>query len=130
MEWNELRSAIDERIKKEFIPLLRQRGFKRSYPHFRRKRNDHLDILGFQFSLYGPQFWIEISSAPYKEVLLSNGKVVPPEKLKYYHCMVLLRKRIGDNPFDMEKETPQLIINKVISCMEDAEQWWREKHEG
>ncbi len=44
--------------------------------------------------------------------------------------MVLLRKRIGDNPFDLEKETPQLIINKIICCMQDAEQWWREKHEG
>ncbi len=69
MEWDELRYAIDERIKKESIPLLRQRGFKGSYSHFNRKRNDHLDILGFQFSLYGPQFWIEIGSAPMKKFI-------------------------------------------------------------
>jgi hypothetical protein len=57
------RREIDAQLKMLTVPLLRQRGFKGSYPHFYRDVSGHVDLLTFQFRLDGSSFVVEISFA-------------------------------------------------------------------
>ena len=66
MTGKERREKMDEAIKEIVIPFLREKGFKGSYPHFRREQGDKLNLLTFQFSLSGPKFVVEISNCPLK----------------------------------------------------------------
>jgi hypothetical protein len=45
------------------VPLLRELGFKGSFPHFYRSVGEHVDLLTFQFRLDGSSFIVEISYA-------------------------------------------------------------------
>jgi len=60
---SERRQIIDSVLKSTCVPLLRERGFKGSYPHFRRIQDEHLDLLMFQFRSDGSSFVVEISYA-------------------------------------------------------------------
>ena len=60
---NARRREIDAQLKKLTVPLLRQRGFKGSFPHFYRDIGGHVDLLMFQFRLDGSSFVVEISYA-------------------------------------------------------------------
>jgi len=59
----ERRRDIDTQLKKLTVPLLRQRGFKGSYPHFYRDIDGHVDLVMFQFRSDGSSFVVEISYA-------------------------------------------------------------------
>jgi hypothetical protein len=43
------------------VPVLRERGFTGSFPHFRRRRQKGIDLLTFQFDKYGGGFVVEIA---------------------------------------------------------------------
>jgi hypothetical protein len=60
---NERRRDIDTQLKKLTVPLLRQQGFKGSYPRFYRDIDGHVDLLMFQFRSDGSSFIVEISYA-------------------------------------------------------------------
>lgn len=45
------------------VPVLREMGFKGSLPHFRRERDEHIDLLTVQYNKYGGSFLVEISFA-------------------------------------------------------------------
>lgn len=51
-------------LKNLFVPALRERGFKGTFPHFRRRRSDRIDLLTVQFDRHGGGFIIEISNDP------------------------------------------------------------------
>ncbi len=55
------RRLMTEELKKTAIPVLKQKGFKGSFPHFRRISDDKIDLLMFQFDKYGGGFIVEIS---------------------------------------------------------------------
>ena len=50
-------------LKNLSVPLLRELGFKGSFPHFHRSVGDHVDLLTFQFRLDSSSFIVEISYA-------------------------------------------------------------------
>ena len=60
---NERRREIDVVLKTMCVPLLRELGFKGSFPHFHRSVGAHVDLLTFQFRLDGSSFIVEISYA-------------------------------------------------------------------
>ena len=86
MDWKEKRKQIDKELKAKVVPILRQKGFKGTYPHFRRITEKKIDILAFQFSQWGPQFYVEIAVAPSNGVNLLDGKHIPPDIVKHNHC--------------------------------------------
>lgn len=59
----ERRREIDAVLKSTSVPLLRELGFKGSFPHFYRPIGEHIDLLTFQFRLDGSSFIVEISYA-------------------------------------------------------------------
>jgi hypothetical protein len=60
---NERRHEIDTMLKTTSVPLLREMGFKGSFPHFYRSIREHVDLLTFQFRRDGSGFVVEISCA-------------------------------------------------------------------
>jgi len=122
MEWKEKRKLIDKELKAKVVPILKQKGFKGTYPHFRRITEKKIDILAFLFGQWGPQFYVEIAVAPSKGVTLLNRKHFPPEIVKHNHCGH--RRRIGDNPFDFENEQFDVVADKVIASSNEGEEWW------
>jgi uncharacterized protein DUF4304 len=48
-------------LKAEFVPALKARGFKDSFPHFRRIEPDKIDLHTVQFDKWGGGFVIEIA---------------------------------------------------------------------
>lgn len=50
-------------LKSNTLPILKAQGFTGSYPHFRRFREDRIDLLSFQTNKYGGSFTVEVSAA-------------------------------------------------------------------
>jgi len=53
------RNAMIAELKRVIIPVLRETGFRGSFPHFRRVGEQRIDPLTFQFSTFGEQFVVE-----------------------------------------------------------------------
>lgn len=116
------REMMDSALKSEFSPLLREHGFKGSYPHFTRVTKEKVDILGIQFSQWGEQFYLEVGIGPKEGVTLSSGRLVEGKKLKHYH--VVERRRVGDLPYDYSKNDPVGVAKKVVQVIEEIESWY------
>lgn len=124
MAWKELRTRLDTELKAKFVPVLRANGFKGSYPHFRRLRNDRLDVLGLQFSLWSPALYFEIGISPKEGTTFSDGKHYPPKSIKFYQTHH--RERVGKPVFDYEHTSPDIVAQELIDALKDAEKWWSE----
>jgi hypothetical protein len=59
---NSSRKKMIKHLSEIVIPVLREKGFKGSFPHFRRITNDRINLLTFQFDRYGGGFVIEITN--------------------------------------------------------------------
>lgn len=57
----EERTRMIEELKKWVVPELNNIGFKGSFPHYRRIKQNRVDLLMFQFDKWGGGFLIEIS---------------------------------------------------------------------
>jgi len=57
---NPNRKAMDAAIKAIVVPVLREKQFAGSFPHFRRSTTRGMDLLTFQFDRYGGGFILEI----------------------------------------------------------------------
>src|SRR5258705_4276725 len=77
------------------IPVLRQKGFKGSFPHFRRLTTDRINLLTFQFDRSGGGFVIEITNCQRNGYTTSWGTKIEPNKLTAHDLSS--RKRIQSN---------------------------------
>jgi Domain of unknown function (DUF4304) len=68
-------------LKAEFVPALKERGFKGSFPHFRRITPDKIDLLTVQFDKWGGGFVIEIAKCGPEGITTSWGSHIPPNKV-------------------------------------------------
>lgn len=124
---------MDKEIKEIIIPFLRNEQFKGSYPHFRREKNGQLNLLTFQFSLYSPQFVVEISNCPIGGMTTSFGKEVKPAECRVHYMGN--RMRIGNlkngtdywYDFDKQKLFGNIFEKRakdVLNNWSEAENWW------
>ncbi len=123
MEWKEKRSEMDKEIKANIVPILKEKGFKGSYPHYQRKLEKYIQVLGFQFSQFGPSFYIEIGTTSYDGVTIYGGRHIPADKVKYYQAKN--RKRIGEQPFDFENEDFSRVIQSITKSIPEIDSWWK-----
>ncbi|MEN6372890.1 MAG: DUF4304 domain-containing protein [Armatimonadota bacterium] len=97
---NEMKKALNDVV----IPRLRERGFKGSLPHFRRFRDDRVDLLMFQFDKWGGGFVIEVGHCSPQGMMTSWGGHIPAEKMKAYYlnfnCRERVQPRKGGSPND------------------------------
>src|ERR1700722_7224990 len=90
-EKQEMTKYLSEKV----IPVLRQNGFKGSFPHFRRILKDRINLLTFQFDRNGGGFVIEIANCSPTGLTTSWGKRIEPNKLTAHDLNI--RKRIQSN---------------------------------
>lgn len=93
-------------------------GFKGSYPHYRRFLDERMDIIGFQFSKWGPQFYVEIGVVDPGRHTLLDGKHFPSITLKYYKCPAHIR--IGNLPFDFNEQSADSIADATLISIDAA----------
>jgi hypothetical protein len=114
-------------LRKNVIPIMRNRGFKGSFPHFYRQLEDRVDLLMFQFSAWGGVLYIEASKCSpegYKDV---SETFYEPNKVKVYHIDVEHRQRLGKDlygMFEFNKDNTELISFAVRNALKEAEEWW------
>ena len=131
------RDSMIEALKKHVVPELRARGFKGSFPHFRRPAGSLIHILSFQFSSWGGGFVVEIGACPSTGVELHTGEHIPPSKVCHRH--VFPRLRLGSSERQVDhwfyyderadsrgEEVYQVAARSVLSHLEQAQAWWRD----
>lgn len=92
---SELRKNMNIAIKKNIVPVLREQGFKGSFPHFRRKNKNHIDLITFQFNTWGGSFVVELATSPLEGMIMSWGEEIPANKVTAHH--VNERHRLGES---------------------------------
>lgn len=75
------RQMMDNALKKIVVPYLREQGFKGSFPHFRRKNDNNIDLITFQFNRWGGSFVVELTTCPLEGIITHWGKEIPPNKV-------------------------------------------------
>lgn len=125
------RLCMNSAIKKIVVPYLREHGFKGSFPHFRRKNDDNIDLITFQFNRYGGSFVVELAVCGIDGVTMSWGEEIPPNKVTAHD--VNKRYRLGgeksdDHWFDYEnakvEEDFELVALKVKSLLHVSDRQW------
>lgn len=89
------RMALETALREVVVPDLRERGFKGSFPHFRRILDTRIDLLTFQFYSSGGSFVVEISQCG-PEGVSHSWKDVPPGKVTAWDMG--RRLRLGSDP--------------------------------
>ena len=87
-------------LNENFIPELRNRGFKGSFPHFRKIENGMTNLLTFQFDQDGGGFIIELANWNEPEFKTHWGEIIKLNKLRAHDLHE--RKRIYPNTLTEE----------------------------
>ena len=128
-----------EALKAIVVPKLRERNFKGSFPHFRRVREDQIDLLAFQFDKRGGGFVIEISRCSSEGIVTAWGEQIPPNKVTVWDMPLSARLRLqprfdGSTSGWFRYDTGSPLGNvfkktakAVLPFLEKAEKWWRGK---
>lgn len=87
------REDMEAALKRVVVPVLRERGFTGSWPHFRRLHDD-VDLVTFQFDRNGGGFVIEIAKGKLAGFTTHWGKHIPAEKLTAWDLHPDDRKRL------------------------------------
>lgn len=92
------RKKMDLALKNIVVPVLREQGFKGSYPHFRRYNENNIDLITFQFNKWGGSFVVELATCPIEGITMSWGEKIPPNKVNAHHLNE--RYRLGAKSLD------------------------------
>ena len=130
------RDRMIKTLKEHIVPVLRERGFKGSFPHFRRTTERAIHLVTFQFDKWGGGFAVEIAACPPGGVLMPSGEQIPPTKVRAWD--VARRLRLGaldeksDHWFRYDKRGWSLSSDRfehaalrVLPYVKgQAEDWW------
>lgn len=136
----ELTDALKGLLKERVVPELRRRGFRGSFPHLRRVRETHHDLLSFDFGTWHSAFlYVEVGAVPL-EGRVFGTEVVPVARVTAKHAESW---RLGSAPnrdhwfeygrLDEERDTwfaldpasTRKVVDSILSLLvAQAEPWW------
>ncbi|MGZ3182074.1 MAG: DUF4304 domain-containing protein [Telluria sp.] len=133
------RKEMNEALKGVVVPVLRDLGFKGTFPNFYREAAGHVDLLSFQFRLAGGSFVVELSFADPARENVYIDKDAPANKLR--PSQTTKRFRLGaksqgsDNWYSFEpvglfKRQPDYMKIATLvadSISKQAVTWWTEQ---
>ncbi|EIM98825.1 hypothetical protein WQE_20656 [Paraburkholderia hospita] len=118
-------------LKAQFVPALRRLGFKGTLPHFRRQRENRVDLLTVQFDRHGGGFVVEIASCGVEGFTTHWGKFIPAATLTAHDLHPSQRHRLGspgpdtDNWFRFDQGvSPTVVAERACARLDEAERWW------
>lgn len=102
-------------LKSSVMPLLREQGFKGSFPHFRRINENNIDLITFQFNKWGGSFVVELAACPKDGTTMYWGEKIPPNKVTAHHLneRYRLRTESGEKWFNYEDAVTDEDYTKV-----------------
>ena len=128
---SDIRGQMTKALKDVVVPFLRERGFTGSFPHFRRRRQDSIDLFTFQFDRHGGGFIIEIGQCAPEGFTTYWGKQIPAQKVTVWDLPSKQRARIQpsagsgtDNWFRFDGAAVDIFTRTaalVITFVEQAE---------
>jgi hypothetical protein len=125
------RQTMNLELKCTVVPVLRESGFKGSFPHFRRPTSNGIDLLTFQFDRYGGGFVIEIARCPKEGITTHWGKEIPANKVTAWDVDPNERKRIQpnigggtDSWFRYDSDGCKQAAQQVLAKLREAKSWW------
>jgi hypothetical protein len=119
------------------VTKLREKGFKGSFPHFRRPGKDKIDLLTFQFDTGGGGFVIEISKCPSDGITTYFDEYISPNNVTAWHMPPNKRLRLqpkqGSSTSDWFRYDKSVRLGdvfektakEVLPFLEKAEKWWK-----
>ncbi len=134
------RDKMIETLKEYVVPVLRERGFKGSFPHFRRPTERAIHLLTFQFDKWGGGFTAEVAACRPDGVTTHWGEHIPPTKVRAWDVTPPSRRlRLGssdsqsDHWFRYEKRgffSPgdrfeRAALELLPFLDSQAEDWWK-----
>ena len=131
------RERMIETLKEYVIPVLRDKGFKGSFPHFRRLTQTVIHLLTFQFDKWGGSFVIEIAVCSPKGCTTHWGKFIPPTEIRAWDINQRLRLGATDGNSDGRwfKYAKRGLFSlgdpyekaalEVLPFFDEAESWWK-----
>ncbi|ASS92519.1 DUF4304 domain-containing protein [Peribacillus simplex] len=130
------RKMMDNALKKVVIPVLRKLEFKGSLPHLRRKNENNIDLITFQFNRWGGSFIVELATCPTEGVTMYWGEQIPPNKVTAHH--IYKRLRLGAESededgiwFDFEnaktEEEFEKVAMSVLGLFNTSDRLWISK---
>jgi hypothetical protein len=96
------RLAMIKALKITVVSYLREHGFKGAFPHFRRQKENHIDLITFQFNRYGGSFVVELAFCPAEGITTSWGEHISPKKVTAHD--VNERYRLNEDLNDASKQ--------------------------
>ena len=128
------RELMDVALKTFVVPALRESGFTGAYPHFRRVRATHVELLTFQFDINGGGFLIEISRCGAGGVTTPVGKHIPAAMVRAWdlHANDRFRLKPGEGPgtvswFRYESGEYDHVANEVLGKLPVAYDYWSQR---
>ncbi|MGM0924798.1 MAG: DUF4304 domain-containing protein, partial [Bacillota bacterium] len=94
------KAIMNNALKKIVIPVLREQAFKGSFPHFRRKNENNIDLITFQFNKWGGSFVVELASCSIEGLTTYWGEHILPNKVTAHD--INKRYRLGAKSEDEE----------------------------
>ena len=121
------RQLMEDALKVTVVRALRARGFKGSLPHFRRQREDGIDLVTFQFDKHGGGFVVETGRCSGVGVTLHWGERVAPTKVTVSALHPNQRRRIKpmegpgtDSWFRYERGDYASVARQALSLLDAA----------
>lgn len=95
------REAMDHALKEVVVRPLRAEGFTGSLPHLRRRSDEQICLISFQFYSSGGSFVVEVAECAPDGFTTSWGAHVPPQKVKAQDMNPPHRPRLGNPEFPL-----------------------------
>ena len=127
----DIRVGMDAELKLTVIPVLRQKGFKGSFPHFRRLIQGKINLLTFQFDKNGGGFVVEIALCSESGFTTDWGEHIPASKVRAWDLHPNQRHRIQnkeggntDSWFRFDQGQYQNAAQQFLQLLPLADSWW------
>lgn len=128
------REHMDLALKASVVPLLRDSGFTGTYPHFRRLRTTHVELLTFHFDINGGGFLVEIARGGIGGVTTHLGNHIQASKIKSWDLppsdRLRLKPREGsstDSWFRYESGSYDSVAQEVLAVLPLAHDFWSQR---
>ena len=116
------RKEMDRALTAFVLPMLRAQGFKGSFPHFRRSREQGIDLITFQFDRQGGGFVVEIARCAAEGYVTDWGEAIAPGKVRAWDIPPRGRRRIQAHPsggtegwFRFDHDAPEKVAAQVVA---------------